>query len=74
MGDSLVVHWLRLSASPAGARIQSLVGELRSRKLCMARPKQKKKPGVVYAFLPKCSLMQESMMIPRNLVQGFYEM
>ena len=32
IGNSLAVHWLGLSAFTAGARVQSLVGELRSRK------------------------------------------
>ena len=32
-GNSLVVQWLVLGAFTAGARVPSLVGELRSRKL-----------------------------------------
>ena len=32
IGNSRAVHWLGLSAFTAGARVQSLVGELRSHK------------------------------------------
>ena len=32
MRNSLVVQWLRLGAFTAGAQVQSLVGELRTRK------------------------------------------
>ena len=42
MGNSLVVQWLGLSAFTAAAQVQSLVGELRSHKLCgLARIKNK---------------------------------
>ena len=33
LGNSLAVRWLGLGVLTAGARVQSLVGELRSRKL-----------------------------------------
>ena len=33
-GNSLLVQWLGLRASTAGAQVPSLVGELRSHKLC----------------------------------------
>ena len=35
-GNSLPVQWLGLVAFTAGARVQSLVGEIRSRKPCSA--------------------------------------
>ena len=42
-GTSLVVQWLRLCASTAGAQVRSLVGELRSHMpLCMAKGKKSK--------------------------------
>ena len=44
--NSLVVQWLRLGAFTAVAQVQSLVGELRSHKLCgMAKKKRKVKIG-----------------------------
>ena len=39
LGNSLMAQWLGLSAFIAGARVQSLVGEIRSCKYHMARPK-----------------------------------
>ena len=43
VGTSLEVQWLGLGASTAGARVQSLVGELRSR---MPKKKKKKRVGL----------------------------
>ena len=40
-GTSLVVQWLGLHASTQGARVRSLVGELRSCKMCSAAKKKK---------------------------------
>lgn len=42
LGNSLVAQWLRLSAFRAEARVQSLVGDLRSHKLSGAAKKKKK--------------------------------
>ena len=42
-GNSLVVQWLGLGTFTAGARVQSLVGKLRSHKLCSTAKKKKKK-------------------------------
>ena len=42
--NSLVVQWLRLSTFTMRARVQSLVGELRSHKTCsMAKKKKRNK-------------------------------
>ena len=41
IGTSLVVQWLRLRTPDGGARLQSLVWELRSCMLCMALNKDK---------------------------------
>ena len=40
-GNFLAVQWLRLGAFTPGAQVQSLVRELRSRKLCGAAKKKK---------------------------------
>ena len=42
LGNSLVVQWLGLHTSTAGARVQSLVRELRSHKPCSAAKGEKK--------------------------------
>ena len=42
-GNSLVDRWLGLGAFTATAQVQSLVGELRSRKPCGKAKKKKKK-------------------------------
>ena len=43
VGNSLAVQWLGLSTFTAVARVQSLVGELRSRKPCSMAPSKKKR-------------------------------
>ena len=43
LGTSLVVQWLRPCASTAGTRVRSLVRKLRSRMLCSAAKKKRKK-------------------------------
>ena len=51
MGNSPAVQWLRLSASMAAAgisQVQSLVGELRSRKMCSMTKKFKENCQNVY--------------------------
>ena len=46
-GNSTAMPWLRLSAFTVGARVQSLIRELRYHKSCKATRKKKK-------ILPKC--------------------
>ena len=47
-GNSLAVQWLGLRTFTAGARVQSLVGELRSSKLRGTAKKKKKKRGILW--------------------------
>ena len=52
VGTSLAVQWLRLHASTAGARVQSLVGELRSHMpLCAVQKKNKKQKTEIQLLL-----------------------
>ena len=42
MENSLVGQWLALDALPAGAQVQSLVGELRSYNMCSMAKRRKR--------------------------------
>ena len=57
MGTSLAVQWLRLCACPAGAQVQPLVRELRSRMPHIAANKKKFFYGLYFSFSPKKSLL-----------------
>ena len=49
-GNSLVVHWLGLGAFTARARVQSLLGELRSCKSCSVAKIKKIQSIMIFKF------------------------
>ena len=65
-GNSLAVQWLRLRASTAGARVRSLVRELRFRELHGAAKKKKKKKAKELSprTLLKFQLAADTPLIP----------